>query len=162
MTTQRQALEAALSALESERIMAQDGQGNYTVEATPKRILEAIEKVRAALAEPEQEPVAPIPGLAADPSNFVRWAVKSGYDMTSHPLHFLFLNEKTDAARAGWKAAIEQYSLTSPQHRDWQELSEAEFAQLRQKCVSLEDLCSWSFYQGAMLAEGALRAKNGG
>jgi len=48
MTTQRQALEAALSALESERSMAADDQGNYTVEVTPKRILAAIEKVKAA------------------------------------------------------------------------------------------------------------------
>lgn len=56
MTTQRQALEAALSVLESERIMAADAQGNYTVEVTPKRIIDAIEKVKAALAEPEQEP----------------------------------------------------------------------------------------------------------
>lgn len=60
MTTQKQALEAALSALESERIMAKDVQGNYTVEVTPKRIIDAIEKVKAALAEPEQEPVAHI------------------------------------------------------------------------------------------------------
>jgi hypothetical protein len=52
--TQNQALEAALSALESERIMAADAQGNYTVEVTPNRILDAIAKVKAALAEPEQ------------------------------------------------------------------------------------------------------------
>ena len=56
MTTQRQALEAALSALESERIMGADAQGDYTLELTPKRILAAVEQVKAALAEPEQEP----------------------------------------------------------------------------------------------------------
>jgi hypothetical protein len=57
MSNKREALEAALSALESERIMAADAQGNYTVEVTPKRIQDAIAKVNAALAEPEQEPV---------------------------------------------------------------------------------------------------------
>jgi hypothetical protein len=50
-----------------------------------------------------------IQGLAADPSAFVRWACKAGYDMTSHPLHFLFLNERTAAARDGWKAAVAHY-----------------------------------------------------
>lgn len=54
MSNKREALEAALNALESERIMAADDQGNYTVEVTSKRILDAIEKVKAALAEPEQ------------------------------------------------------------------------------------------------------------
>ena len=29
-----------------------------------------------------------------------------GLDMTEHPLHYLFLNEKTYAARQAWKAAI--------------------------------------------------------
>lgn len=65
MTTQRQALEAALSALESERIMAKDGQSNYTVEVTPKRILDAIVKVKEALVEPKPitEPVRTIGGI---------------------------------------------------------------------------------------------------
>lgn len=58
MSNKREALEAALSALESERIMAADSAGNYTIEITPKRITEAIAKVKAALTEPEQEPVA--------------------------------------------------------------------------------------------------------
>ena len=60
MSNKREALETALSALESERIMGADAQGNYTVEVTPKRILDAIAKVKAALAEPEQEPAAHI------------------------------------------------------------------------------------------------------
>jgi hypothetical protein len=52
----------------------------------------------------------PIKGLEADPSAFVRWAEKAGYDMTCHPLHFLFLDQKTNAARMGWKAAVEHYN----------------------------------------------------
>lgn len=38
---------------------------------------------------------------------FVNWARSNGYDMCEHPLHFLFLNDKTDTARQAWKAAIE-------------------------------------------------------
>lgn len=56
-----------------------------------------------------------IPGLDADPSAFVRWASKAGYDMECHPLHFLFLNERTAAAREGWKASRDHYAaLATP------------------------------------------------
>ena len=37
---------------------------------------------------------------------FIAWANDERYDMSCHPLHFLFLNERTNAARQGWKAAI--------------------------------------------------------
>lgn len=53
-----------------------------------------------------------LPGLAADPSAFVRWALKQQYDTTCHPLHFLFLNERTNAARAGWRAAVTHYKIS--------------------------------------------------
>lgn len=45
---------------------------------------------------------------------FEGWAAKNGYDLTEHPILYLFLNEKTYAARQGWKAAlhyVEQNSL---------------------------------------------------
>lgn len=38
---------------------------------------------------------------------FEAWAQKEKYDMSQHPLHWLFLNERTYAARQGWKAALE-------------------------------------------------------
>lgn len=38
---------------------------------------------------------------------FIEWAKKERYDMEEHPLHFLFMNKETDAARQGWKAALE-------------------------------------------------------
>lgn len=38
---------------------------------------------------------------------FEEWAKSSDFDMTEHPLHYLFLNDSTDAARQAWKAAIE-------------------------------------------------------
>lgn len=37
---------------------------------------------------------------------FEEWAASNGYDMHVHPLHWLFMNEKTDAARRGWKAGL--------------------------------------------------------
>ena len=60
----------------------------------------------------------PIKGLEADPSAFVRWAEKAGYDMTCHPLHFLFLDQKTNAARMGWKAAVEHYNPQPAQPKE--------------------------------------------
>lgn len=38
---------------------------------------------------------------------FEAWARTENFDMTTHPLHWLFLNERTSAARNGWKAALE-------------------------------------------------------
>lgn len=37
---------------------------------------------------------------------FEAWAKFEHYDMTTHPLHWLFLDPKTDAARYGWAAGL--------------------------------------------------------
>lgn len=37
---------------------------------------------------------------------FEEWAASEDFNMERHPLHWLFLNEKTDAARSGWRAGI--------------------------------------------------------
>lgn len=37
---------------------------------------------------------------------FEAWASGEKYDMHEHPMHYLFLDPKTDAARMGWKAGI--------------------------------------------------------
>jgi len=37
---------------------------------------------------------------------FEAWAKQARYEMTEHPLHYLFLDEKTNAARKGWNAAL--------------------------------------------------------
>ena len=37
---------------------------------------------------------------------FEEWAEAEGYDTQQHPLHFLFLNARTDAAREGWRAGL--------------------------------------------------------
>ncbi len=37
---------------------------------------------------------------------FEEWAKKERMDMTEHPLHYLFMDPKTSAARDGWKAGV--------------------------------------------------------
>lgn len=37
---------------------------------------------------------------------FELYAARMGYDMTEHPLHYLFLSDRTSTARDAWKAAI--------------------------------------------------------
>jgi len=41
---------------------------------------------------------------------FEVWATSEQYEMETHPLHWLFLNKRTYAARQGWKAALEYVS----------------------------------------------------
>ncbi|NKF57509.1 hypothetical protein GO299_04718 [Ralstonia solanacearum] len=43
---------------------------------------------------------------ADEKTSFETWARSQRYDMAQHPLHYLFLNERTYAARQGWKAAL--------------------------------------------------------
>ena len=52
------AMKKALDALEREQVMAQDNNGDYTINITPKHITEAIGDLREALSQAvEQEPV---------------------------------------------------------------------------------------------------------
>jgi hypothetical protein len=48
---------------------------------------------------------------------FEAWAIGERYDMHEHPLHYLFMDKKTNAARQGWKAALkyvrEQHALAT-------------------------------------------------
>ena len=144
MTTQRQALEAALSALESERIMAKDGQSNYTVEVTPKRILDAIEKVKVALAEPEQEPVAymahinGITYFASNRKGICLAALGADDDGLIVPL------------------------FASPQPREWQELGEDEALEAFNRSGTIVDTSPIEQYVICQFISAALRAKNGG
>jgi hypothetical protein len=148
--TQKQALEAALSALESERIMAQDDQGNYTVEVTPKRILDAIEQVKAALAEPEQEPV-------ASPSILRYHAILEWNRAQPDP--------PIAIPKEYWVAEQLKRFYPEPQPREWQELSEDQLA------YAIESARCEAFPGGAPKTglsritykhiSAALRAKNG-
>lgn len=37
---------------------------------------------------------------------FEAWAKRERYAMHEHPLHYIFMDEKTNAARMGWNAAL--------------------------------------------------------
>lgn len=64
---------------------------------------------------PIAEPISTIPPGYAVPSDndgkeqdaFEEWAKANRYDMTTHPLHWLFLDAKTYAARDGWRGALQ-------------------------------------------------------
>ena len=55
---EREKLEKVLKALGTNRVMAQDAGGNYTVEVTPKLITDAMADINESLSQPEQESVA--------------------------------------------------------------------------------------------------------
>jgi hypothetical protein len=67
------------------------------------------DKVRIVYAVPQAE-CAPraIPSVCdgKEQDEFEAWAKNAKFDMEQHPLHWLFLNERTAAARRGWKAAL--------------------------------------------------------
>lgn len=54
-----------------------------------------------------------IASCSGEQLEFEAWAKSDRYDMHEHPLHYLFLNEKTNAARQGWKAALEYVERVS-------------------------------------------------
>lgn len=49
---------------------------------------------------------------------FEAWASESRYDMHEHPMHYIFMDPKTNAARMGWNAALqyvrEQFAEANP------------------------------------------------
>jgi hypothetical protein len=51
--------------------------------------------------------LAPAVCEGAEQLAFEAWAKAQGFDVTEHPLHYLFLDAKTYAARQAWKAAID-------------------------------------------------------
>lgn len=102
------ALELALEALEK---ATRYGAGGF--EDTKEAIKQAL-NTATPLAAPVQKPVANIPGLAADESAFIRWALKNKYDTSSHPMFFVMLDPQAYAAREGWKAAVAHYELVAP------------------------------------------------
>jgi hypothetical protein len=46
--------------------------------------------------------------------HFETWAKSQQYEMREHPLHYLFLDAKTNAARQGWKAALRYVTTALP------------------------------------------------
>ena len=66
---------------------------------------ELIRQLRAALAQ-RAASVPAQAGQQQEATAFENWAKYQNYDMTTHPLHWLFLDKATYAARQGWKAGI--------------------------------------------------------
>lgn len=59
-------------------------------------------------ASPETKPIGPTLPLPSwqEQAAFEEWANDSRYEMHQHPLHYLFMDKQTNAARQGWKAAL--------------------------------------------------------
>lgn len=61
---------------------------------------------------------------------FEEWARTQQFDMHEHPLHYLFLDNRTDAARNGWKAGlvyaswVAQAALTAAGVNGWQPIEQ--------------------------------------
>jgi hypothetical protein len=79
---------------------------------------------------------------------FEEWAKSECYDMHQHPLHWLFMDKRTAAARNGWRAGIRyaQKRALSPAHIERVREMEAENARLREALkgasISLDALAS--------------------
>lgn len=69
------------------------------------------------LAEVQTEPAAwPATCDGKEQEAWEDWAKRERHDMSEHPLHYLFLNERTNAARQGWKAGL-VYAVSQMQQR---------------------------------------------
>lgn len=51
-------------------------------------------------------PVEVVAACKGEQEHFEAWAKLYRYDLSQHPLHYIFTDPKTDAARMGWKAAL--------------------------------------------------------
>ena len=136
MTTLREAAQMALEAME--QVQEADTAG-----ATPKMVMEArklyeptITALRAALAQPEQEPVA--------------WLYRTNNTWE----HVSFVEPPDDAYDEGSLRPV----YTAPPQRGWQGLTDEEIRQTDHHMV--EGAYHYSFKQGAQWAEAKLKEKN--
>ncbi len=82
-------------------------------------IVKAVNALRAgtAQAEVQAQPVEwPATCDGHEQEAWEAWAKSERHDMSEHPLHYLFLNERTNAARQGWKAGL-VYAVAQMQQR---------------------------------------------
>ena len=70
---------------------------------TPDEDLELFARALIRMQEAMEKACNPCEG---EESHFEHWATKERYDLHQHPLHYLFLDSKAYAARAGWRAAL--------------------------------------------------------
>jgi hypothetical protein len=69
-----------------------------------------------------------IASCEGEQKKFEEWATAARYDMHEHPLHYLFLDAKTNAARMGWKAALRYVETLLPAGADEGKESEGAIA----------------------------------
>lgn len=67
-------------------------------------VLVASEEIAAPVAQAQHSVPDVCDGKEQDA--FEEWARKEGLDTSCHPMHWLFLDAKTNSARQGWKAAL--------------------------------------------------------
>ena len=65
----------------------------------------------AAVARAEAAEGLPKPCDGKEQYAFEAWAKENHYDMNEHPLHYIFIDPKTNAARMGWNACIKYMLL---------------------------------------------------
>ncbi|QIQ66754.1 hypothetical protein goodold_70 [Pseudomonas phage goodold] len=63
-------------------------------------------RLNEALAVARSQPTVPDVCDGKEQDAFEEWARKEGLDTSCHPIHWLFLDAKTNSARNGWKAAL--------------------------------------------------------
>lgn len=84
------------------------------------------------------EPVAVCDGKEQEA--FERYAESKRMDMTQHPLHYLFLSDRTATARDAWKAAITYCTSAHPPARTQGGVAEGYALAPKSMCISQEDV----------------------
>lgn len=110
-----QAFKLALESLEAEAVVITDDMAYAFHHALSDSSLGAdeVEEIKTGLRAAFANVTAPptpvsVPDVCdgKEQDAFESWASGKQMDLTTHPLHWLFLDEKTSAARQAWKAAI--------------------------------------------------------
>lgn len=72
---------------------------------------------------PSQGEVAELPSVCdgKEQDAFEKWAIAEKLNMALHPLHWLFLDPKTYAARQGWKGALEYVNAIAAAQKETKE-----------------------------------------
>jgi len=138
MTTLREAAQQALEAWE------QINKYGFVLADYEGPMEQAIAALRAALEQPEQEPVA-----------YLYHDAQSAHD-ANPMLHSTLLVMATERRP---ECRNETPLFTHPPRREWRGLKEWEINDGLDP-LPTEDVCSWSFRKGVYFAEAALRSKN--
>ncbi len=159
MSDLRTAAQQALEALEqSETLVPYEGFGMRRREAERKHEA-AITALKAALEQPEQEPVANNP----DPYHLSRilHELAGSASMCWDHVDRAGVFQSTQAADvvAAAIAEIRQRMKDAPPRREWRGLKEWEINDGLDQ-LPTEDVCSWSFRKGVYFAEAALKECN--